>query len=69
MQKIHEKKKIRSEFEFIGLIDNRLKYKCKECNDISYKSVDDLIKKFPITYKLFNGFAIKKRCLSLWIYG
>ena len=50
-----ERKKIRSECEFIGLENNRLKYKCKECNDISYKSKDDLIEKFPITYKLCNG--------------
>ena len=48
-------KKNRSECEFIGLKDNRLKYKCKECYDISAKSVDDLIKKFPITYKFCNG--------------
>ena len=48
-------KKIRSECEIIGLKDNRLKYKCKECNDTSTKSVDDLIKKFPITYKLCSG--------------
>ena len=46
-----ERKKIRSECEFIGLKDNRLKYKCKECNDISAKSVDDLKEKFPRTYK------------------
>ena len=48
-------KKIRSECKIIGLKDNRLKYKCKEYNDTSTKSVDDLIKKFPITYKLCNG--------------
>ena len=52
---MHGKKKIRSECEFIGFKDNRLKYKCKECNDTSSKSVDDLIKKFPITYELCNG--------------
>ena len=40
-----ERKEIRSECEFIGLKDNRLKYKCKECNDASAKSVDDLKKK------------------------
>ena len=47
--KCRERKKINSECEFIGLKDNRLKYKCRECNDISAKSVDDLIEKFPIT--------------------
>ena len=50
-----ERKRIRSECEFIGLKDNRLKYKCKECNDISAKSVDDLKEKFPRTYKFCNG--------------
>ena len=54
-KKCMERKKIRSECEFIGLKDNRLKYKCKECNDTSAKSVDDLIEKFPRTYKFCNG--------------
>ena len=37
-------KKIKSEFiEFIGLKNNRLNYKCKECNETSNKSVNDLI--------------------------
>ena len=52
---MQRKKKNRSECEFIGLKDNRLKYKCKECYDISAKSVDDLIKKFPRTYKFCSG--------------
>ena len=50
-----KKNKIRSECEFIGLKDNRLKYKCKKCNDTSGKSVDDLIKKFPRTFKICNS--------------
>ena len=54
-KKCMERKKIRSECEFIGFKDNRLKYKCKESNDTSAKSIDDLIKKFPITYKFCNG--------------
>ena len=50
------KRKInRSKCEFIGLKDNRLKYKCKECNDTSAKSVDDLIEKFPRTHEFRNG--------------
>ena len=53
-KKCMERKKIRSECEFIGLKDNRLKYKCKECNDISAKSVDDLKEKLPRTYKFCN---------------
>ena len=54
MQKMHENKKIRLECEFIGFKDNTLNYKCKECNDKSAKSVDDLIEKFPRTYKFCN---------------
>ena len=50
-----ERNKIRSECQFFGLKDNRLKYKCKKCNDTSAKSVDDLIKKFPTIYKFCNG--------------
>ena len=45
-KKCRERKKIRSECKFIGFKGNRLKYKCKKCNDISAKSVDDLINKF-----------------------
>ena len=52
---MYGKKKNRSECEFIRFKDNRLKYKCKECNDTSAKSVDDLKEKFPRTYKFCNG--------------
>ena len=52
---MHGKKKTRSEYEFIGLKNNRLNYKCKECNETSAKSVNDLIEKFPRTYKFCNG--------------
>ena len=54
-KKCIERKKIRSKCEFIGLKDNRLKYKCAECNDTSAKSVYNLIEKFPRTYKCCNG--------------
>ena len=50
-----KEKKIRSECEFIVLKDNRLNYKCKECNGTCAKSVNDLIEKFPRTYKFCNG--------------
>ena len=49
------KKNIRSKCEFIGLKNNRLNYKCKECNETSAKSVNDLIEKFSTTYKFCNG--------------
>ena len=76
-KKCMERKKIRSECEFIGFKDNRIKYKCKECNDTSTKSVDDLIEKFPRTYKFCNGnrnkFALLLRKgfypLNMWIAG
>ena len=71
-----ERKKIRSECEFIGFEDNRLKYKCKECNDISVKSVDDLIENFLITHKFCNGnrnkFVLLLRVfilMRIWIAG
>ena len=50
-----ERNKIRSECEFISLKANRLNYKCKKCKDISAKSIDELIKKLPRTYKFCNG--------------
>ena len=54
-KKCMERNKINSECQYIGLKDNRLKYKCKKCNDISDKSVNDLKEKFPRTYKFCNG--------------
>ena len=41
-----ERKKIRSECEFMDLKNNRLKYKYKKFHDTSAKSVDDLKKIF-----------------------
>ena len=53
-KKCMERKKIRSECEFIGLKNNGLNCKCKECNETSPKSLNDLIEKFPRTYKFCN---------------
>ena len=50
-----ERKNIKSECEFIGLKNNRLNYKCKECNGTSNKSINELIEKFPNTYQFCNG--------------
>ena len=50
-----ERKNIKSECEFIGLKNNRLNYRCKECNGTSNKSINDLIEKFPRMYKFYNG--------------
>ena len=43
-----EREKISINCAFIKLENNRLIYKCKKCNDISYKSVDALKQSFPI---------------------
>ena len=53
-KKYMERNKIRSECEFVGIKDNRLKYECKKCDDISAKSVNELIEKFPDTYQFCN---------------
>ena len=50
-----ERKNIKSQCEFIGFKNNRLNYRCKECNGTSTKSVNDLIEKFPRTYTFCNG--------------
>ena len=42
-----ERKNIKSECEFIRLKNNRLNYRCKECNGTSNKSVNGLTEKFP----------------------
>ena len=52
---MQRKKKIMSECILIGLKNNRLHYKCKECNDESYKSINGLNKRFPNTYRFCNG--------------
>ena len=41
--------------KFTGLLNNRLKYKCLNCKDISFKSIDPLIKNFSNTYRLCNN--------------
>ena len=50
-----KEKKIVSECNFIGIKNNRLHYKCKECNDELYKSINGLIEKFLNTYRFCNG--------------
>ena len=70
-----ERKKIKSECDFIEFRNNRLNYKCKECGEECTKSKMNAIKNFPIMHQFCNGnlnklfFAAKKRCLSLWRYG
>ena len=50
-----KRKNIKSECEFIGFKNNRLNYRCKECNGISTKSINGLIKKFSRMYQFYNG--------------
>ena len=50
-----ERKKIKSECDFIGFKNNRLNYRCKECKGISTKSINELIEKFPRMYQFCNG--------------
>ena len=49
-----ERNNIISECKYIGFKNNRLNYKCKKCNDKSYKSINGLIEKFPNTYQFCN---------------
>ena len=47
-------KSCKSECEFIKLKNNRLQYKCYECKKIQLKPINELIKKFPKTYRFCN---------------
>ena len=49
-----ERKKIMLECRLIDLKNKELCYKCKECNDESYISINRLNKKFPNTYRFCN---------------
>ena len=69
-----EKIKINSEWRFVGLKNNRLTYRCRECKEEWKRPIAGLIKKFSSVYQFCNGdlnkcFVIKKRSLSLWMHG
>ena len=49
------RKKIRSECKFIGYKNNRLNYRCKECNKLCFKSPNKAIKSFPMLYQFCKG--------------
>ena len=38
----------------MGLKNNKLNYRCKECNGKSAKPINELIKKFPNTYQFYS---------------
>ena len=62
-----KRKEVISVRKFIGLKNNGLYYECKECNDGSHESMNELNKKFLNTYRFGNEdvnkfvFVIKKR--------
>ena len=49
-----ERKNIKLKCKFIEFKNNRLHYKCKECNDKPCKSINELIEKFPNIYRFCN---------------
>ena len=58
-EKCKERKKNISGCKFINIKDNRLIYKCKQCNDKSRKPINELIKKFPNIIKFCHEDANK----------
>ena len=50
-----QRKKIKSEFNFIWPKNNKLHCKCNECKIRRLKPINGLIKKFPNTYEFCNG--------------
>ena len=55
-KKICEKRrKIKSVCNFIGLKNNELNCKCKECKKRSLKPINELIKIFSNVYQFCNG--------------
>ena len=50
-----EKIKINSECCFVGLKNNRLIYKCKECKEEWKRPLNKLIENFPSIYQFCNG--------------
>ena len=50
-----KKIKINSECCFVGLKNNRLIYRCKECKEEWKRPMEGLIRKFPSIYQFCNG--------------
>ena len=50
-----EKIKINSKFCFVGLKNNKLIYKCKECKEEWKRPLNKLIESFPSIYQFWNG--------------
>ena len=54
-KKCIERKEIRSECKFIGCKNDRLNCRCKECENLCFKSPSKAIKNFPILYQFCKG--------------
>ena len=54
-KKCTARKKIRSQCKFTGYKNNRLHYRCRECNKLCPKSPNKAIRNFPILYKFCKG--------------
>ena len=54
-KKCMERNKIKSACKYVNHKDNRLICKSKNCDDRSYKSINELITKFPNTYQFCNN--------------
>ena len=72
-KKCMERNNIESECTSIKFENNRLNYKCKEYNDKSCKSINELIEKFPNTYRFCNGdlnkyFLLLRKCVYPYEY-
>ena len=52
---MYGEKKIKPECDFIGLKNNRLNYRCKECKGTSTKPKNGLIENFPSIYQFCDG--------------
>ena len=52
---MHRKNKINSECCFVGLKNNRLIYKCKECKEEWKRPLNKLIENFPSIYQFCEG--------------
>ena len=50
-----ERKKIKSECNFIEFKNNKLNYKCKECKKRWFRSINGSIKNFPIINQFSKG--------------
>ena len=72
-KKCMERKKIRSNCEFVEFKNDRLNYKCKECKKSYAKLINESIKNFPALYKFCNVdldkfFLLLKKGISRYEY-